>query len=258
MHRDVVHLAHENTLLHAKRHLFWFHTKGTFSFLWQAQNQPIVARGKDPRWKALVFVYNKGICGFRGSGPRCQRGYHLCYKQGCHKAKPYHECSHSKEWLSKSHESAEAPPQPLPSAVSPQQPFAVGICCGKASLSRSLIDAGFSVLAVDHMLHDPQMPVTLLDLTQVQHQRILLDLLNSRPRGYLHLGMPCGTASRAQERPVARDKILQGAPQPPPLRSADPHPEKDWAKQISCIDLSLTSSLSLLIAPYRSGIQLSD
>ena len=35
--------------------------------------------------------------------------------------------------------------------------------------------------------------------------------------------MPCGTASRARERPVARDKIKQGAPQPPPLRSAD-HP----------------------------------
>ena len=60
--------------------------------------------------------------------------------------------------------------------VSPQQPFAVEICCGKASLSRSLIDAGFSVLAV---LHDPQVPVTLLDLTQVQHQKILIDLLHN-------------------------------------------------------------------------------
>ena len=67
------------------------------------------------------------------------------------------------------------------------------------------------------------MPVTLLDLTQVQHQKILIDLLNNRPPDYIHLGMPCGTASRARERPVARDKILQGAPQPPPLRSAD-HP----------------------------------
>ena len=35
--------------------------------------------------------------------------------------------------------------------------------------------------------------------------------------------MPCGTASRARERPVAASKVLQGAPQPPPLRSAD-HP----------------------------------
>jgi hypothetical protein len=107
--------------------------------------------------------------------------------------------------------------------VSPQQPFAVEICCGQASLSRALIDAGFSVLAVDHVMHDPQVPVTLLNLTQADHQNILIDLLNNRPPDYIHLGLPCGTASRARERPVARDKIKQGAPQPPPLRSAD-HP----------------------------------
>ena len=49
---------------------------------------------KTPDGKPLCFAFNKGVCGFRGSGPRCQRGYHLCYKQGCHKPKPYHECSH--------------------------------------------------------------------------------------------------------------------------------------------------------------------
>ena len=63
------------------------------------------------------------------------------------------------------------PPRP----VSPhsQQPFAVEICCGQASLSRELINVGFSVLAVDHVMHDPQVPVTLLDLTQASHQKIL-------------------------------------------------------------------------------------
>ena len=141
---------------------------------------------------------------------------------------------------------------PLPSAVSPQQPFAVEICCGKASLSRSLIDAGFSVLAVDHMLHDPQVPVTLLDLTLVQHQNILIDLLNSRPPDYIHLGMPCGTASRARDKPVARDKVLQGAPQPLPLRSADhplglPHINPD---SISGVRLSKANQL------YRFAIEI--
>ena len=52
---------------------------------------------KTPEGKPLCFAFNKGVCGFKGSGPRCQRGYHLCYKQGCHKPKPYHECSHSTE-----------------------------------------------------------------------------------------------------------------------------------------------------------------
>ena len=76
---------------------------------------------------------------------------------------------------------------------------------------------------MDHVLHDPQVPVTLLDLTEPSQQRILTDLLHSRPPEYIHLGMPCGTASRARERPVSKSKVLQGAPQPPPLRSAD-HP----------------------------------
>ena len=52
---------------------------------------------KTPEGKPLCFAFNKGVCGYKGTGARCQRGYHLCYKQGCHKPKPYHECSHSKE-----------------------------------------------------------------------------------------------------------------------------------------------------------------
>ena len=50
---------------------------------------------KTPDNKPLCFGFNKGICKFRGSGPRCARGNHLCYKQGCHKPKPFHECTHT-------------------------------------------------------------------------------------------------------------------------------------------------------------------
>eukprot|EP00435_Cladocopium_sp_Y103_P031558 s2135_g8.t1 len=50
---------------------------------------------KTPDGKPLCFAFNRGVCGF--TGPRCQRGFHLCFKQNCHKPKPYHECSHSSE-----------------------------------------------------------------------------------------------------------------------------------------------------------------
>ena len=79
-----------------------------------------------------------------------------------------------------------------------QQPFAVEICCGQASLSRELINVGFSVLAVDHVMHDPQVPVTLLALTQASHQKILIDLLHNRPPDYIHLGMGSLLAYEAQ------------------------------------------------------------
>lgn len=37
----------------------------------------------------------------------------------------------------------------------------------------------------------------------------------------VHLGLPCGTASRARERPIAPSLRKQGVPNPPPLRSAE-------------------------------------
>ena len=76
-------------------------------------------------------------------------------------------CVTSRDAISPSHTMSAVTPK------SDRQPFAVEICCGLASLSRSLIEAGFSVLAVDHVMHDPQVPVTLLDLTEASHQKIL-------------------------------------------------------------------------------------
>lgn len=37
----------------------------------------------------------------------------------------------------------------------------------------------------------------------------------------VHLGLPCGTSSRARERPISATLKAQGVPQPPPLRSAE-------------------------------------
>ena len=146
------------------------------------------------------------------------------------------------------------------------------ICCGQASLSRSLLDVSFTVLSVDHVLHDPKAPVTLLDLTDPHQQDILIDLLTSRPPDYIHLGMPCGTASRARERPVKTYQRSLGAPNPQPLRSADyplglPHinPESTagirlakanilyrFAVRILCLAMKYNSVISLE-NPYRSG-----
>ena len=70
-------------------------------------------------------------------------------------------------------------------------------------------------------MHDPKAPMTLLDLTDPHQQDILVDLLHSRLPDYIHLGMPCGTASRAREKPVSAHQRSLGAPNPNPLRSAE-------------------------------------
>ena len=108
-------------------------------------------------------------------------------------------------------------PEPRPDPVSHQQLFAVEICRGQPSLSRSLFNEGFAVLAVDHIMCDPQAPVTLLDLTGLGQQEILLDILDHHPPDYIHLGMPWGTASRASV--PSRTSAIPGHPgllTPPP------------------------------------------
>ena len=50
---------------------------------------------KTPEGKPLCFAFNRNACRYTGKGPRCARGFHLCYKAGCHAPKPFCECSHS-------------------------------------------------------------------------------------------------------------------------------------------------------------------
>jgi len=90
-------------------------------------------------------------------------------------------------------------------------------------LSRAAMQASFSVLSVDHEGNNPVVPLVQLDLTTESGETILWDMLDSKQLVAVHLGLPCGTASlaRARERPVSQMLQSQGAPNPPPLRSAE-------------------------------------
>ena len=98
-------------------------------------------------------------------------------------------------------------------------PLVVEVFAGKASLSRALLEAGFAVLSVDHEIKDPQTPIAALDLTTQSGQVVLWSMLEQPNLFAVHLGVPCGTSSRARERPVPKHLIRLGAPSPKPLRS---------------------------------------
>ena len=102
-------------------------------------------------------------------------------------------------------------------------PLCVEIFAGRASLSRALLEAGFTVLSIDHEVDSPFAPIVQLDLTTASGQAILWDVLHAPNLFAIHLGLPCGTASRARERPLSKELRDRGVPQPPPLRSAT-HP----------------------------------
>ena len=81
--------------------------------------------------------------------------------------------------------------------------------------------------------------------------------------------MPCGTASRARERPVAQNKINQGAPQPPPLRSADyplglPHINPESTSGVRLVKANIlyrfvvVVDILLIAMKYRSVISLEN
>lgn len=78
--------------------------------------------------------------------------------------------------------------------------------------------AGFQVLSIDHVVADAQVPIIPLDLTQASGQQILWSILEAPNLSAVHLGLPCGTASRARDRPVSQELQARGVPNPPPLR----------------------------------------
>lgn len=75
-------------------------------------------------------------------------------------------------------------------------------------------------MAIDHNVTKPVFPITQLDLCTTSGQAILWDLLHAPALAGIHLGIPCGTASRARERKIPQELRRAGVPQPPPLRSA--------------------------------------
>ena len=98
----------------------------------------------------------------------------------------------------------------------------IEICSGSGVLSAAFRDVGFRTLAVDrpgneHRLSHSYVP---LDLADPGNQDLLMNSLEDALLvGHIHLGVPCGTCSRARER--ALPSKLQGRYSAPrPLRDA--------------------------------------
>ena len=52
---------------------------------------------RKPDGKPLCGLYNRGRCWQKNVKPngRCAKGFHQCFKAGCHRPKPFHECTHT-------------------------------------------------------------------------------------------------------------------------------------------------------------------
>ena len=125
-------------------------------------------------------------------------------------------------------------------------------------LSRSLKDNHFSVLPVDHTSErKPKVHLLQLDLTKSCDQTVMLHALCFANVASGHAAPPCGTSSRARDKPLPHQMRHIHAP---PLRSED-HPlglsdlaPRDKARVHSANQLYAFTALAVLILSIRRAI----
>ena len=107
----------------------------------------------------------------------------------------------------------------LESTFCPQPTF-VELFCGCARLSHVASQQGFNILPIDgpRNEHKPETKIMTIDLTDPAGQEVCLKQITDLKPQMVHVALPCGTGSRAREKPIPSHLLKQGAPQPRPLR----------------------------------------
>ena len=117
------------------------------------------------------------------------------------------------------------PISPTAATEGSRRPIFCEIFAGCGRLSRAAKQYGFATLPIDgpRNEHKPECQILTLDLVDGQAQSLLLETIRTLRPEVVHVALPCGTGSRAREKPVPAHLVAQGAPQPRPLRDAK-HP----------------------------------
>ena len=86
------------------------------------------------------------------------------------------------------------------------RPLALELCAGHAGYTAALYDHGFEAIGIDwqHNQHDSVIPVMTVDLSTKAGQDLIMRIIDGGRVKYVHMGPPCGTASKAKERRVVQ------------------------------------------------------
>ena len=138
------------------------------------------------------------------------------------------------------------------------QPVVIEICSGSAGLSAALRRLGFQVFAIDHSAnrHSPKVRTLVIDVSNSQQLELLESLLMFSKPFYVHLGLPCGTCSRAREKPMP--KSLGGHMGPQPLRDANnlmglPHLQGSDLVKVTLANKLYRAAVLVLLWCYKLG-----
>ncbi len=94
------------------------------------------------------------------------------------------------------------------------------LCSGSGTLTAEFRRAGFDGIAIDWSRNRffKRAPTMVIDLSSAEGLHLVLGLISSYDVIFVHAGVPCGTCSRAREKPIPMHLRKQGAPEPRPLR----------------------------------------
>ena len=113
-------------------------------------------------------------------------------------------------------------PGRLSENVSGEVPRTFELFAGSCKLSKCLKAHGFSALGVDHKKCKNRVgPCIVLDLSHESSACFIEKKIDEGTVYFIPMAPPCGTASRARDKPIPRWLRQQGVPSPPPLRSAE-------------------------------------
>ena len=99
----------------------------------------------------------------------------------------------------------------------------IDLMAGAAGIAFQMSLMGLRSIAVDYVRNKsvPLIPITVIDLTSLTGQETVLLMLRGGKVAGVGMGPPCGTASRARERPLAKHLLARGMRAPQPLRSEE-------------------------------------
>ena len=99
--------------------------------------------------------------------------------------------------------------------------FTLELGAGTAGLSAALRREGAETIAIDHRhnRHKMQVPGLVLDLATDAGWTLVWRMLSEDRVVYVHGAPPCGTATRAREKPLPLRLRKRGVPSPQQLRS---------------------------------------
>ena len=147
-------------------------------------------------------------------------------------------------------------PRERPDAASPGEglensndlhraPFLIELFCGTAGVCAKFRTLGGRALGIDHHLKRTKLKsaAVKLDLTQQWVQDLISREILSGRVDAVHMGPPCGTASKARNIPVKRKLRRAGAPNPKPLRSSAFPQGFPWLKGVNLLKVRAANTL---------------